>query len=82
MSDKCLPDIEDVVRALFTPSMLDNNEMVSLSAEVLKPIPYGVSAIGLLMRIQTKLVQLANENIVKLQEPLAEDKQAEGLTKE
>lgn len=166
MSDKCLLDIEDVIRALFAPSMLDNNGMVSLAAfklrhnedyfsvarmsvdgwmddikripqnpqrqlygyckmnvggirklgfkhdenneigfdvqdkssesnkshagitilfgenilkgdkaEVLKPIPHGVSAIGLLMRIQTKLVQLANENIVKLQEPLAEDKQ-------
>ncbi len=37
--------------------------------EVLKPLPSGISATGLLMRIQTRLAQLANENVFKIPEP-------------
>lgn len=35
---------------------------------ILKPLPSGVSASGLLLRIQTKLVQLACKNYVKMPE--------------
>lgn len=49
------------ITLLFRKKILRGDKM-----EVLKPLPIGVSATGLLMRIQTKLSQLAGENYIAI----------------
>lgn len=44
--------------------MLSNNILKGDKSDMLKPLPMGVSATGLLMRIQTKLSQLAGKSFV------------------
>ena len=46
--------------------MLSNNILKGDKSDMLKPLPIGVSATGLLMRIQTKLSQLAGKSYITL----------------
>ena len=44
--------------------MMSDNMLKGDKSDVLKPLPTGVSATGLLMRIQTKLSQLAGKSFI------------------
>lgn len=46
--------------------MLSEKTLKGDKAEILKPLPTGVSATGLLLRVQTKLSQLAAKNYVTI----------------